>query len=106
MTSTGPVVLLLCKQIEEVHCVKNVHIGSFSGPYFPTFGLNTEIYSISPYTVHIWENPNQKNPEYGHFPCSGRKGDFRPKNAGRVSKTKKSVGIQKTTSVPPIHSQF
>ena len=24
-----------------VHCVKNVRIWSYSGPYFPTFGLNT-----------------------------------------------------------------
>ena len=28
-------------------CVKSVHIRSFSGPYFPTFGLNTERYSVS-----------------------------------------------------------
>ena len=28
-------------------CVKGVRIGSFSGPYFPTFGLNTERYSVS-----------------------------------------------------------
>ena len=29
------------------HCVKNVHIWSFSGLYFPAFGLNTARYSIS-----------------------------------------------------------
>ena len=28
----------------EIHCVKGVHIRSFSGPYFPAFGLNTERY--------------------------------------------------------------
>ena len=33
------------------HCVKSIHIWSFSGPYFPAFGLNTD----------------QKNSEYGHF---------------------------------------
>ena len=27
--------------------VKSVRIWSYSGPYFPTFGLNTERYSIS-----------------------------------------------------------
>ena len=27
-----------------LHCVKSVSIGSFSGPYFPVFGLNTERY--------------------------------------------------------------
>ena len=31
----------------EKHCVKSVHIPSFSGPYFPAFGLNTERYSVS-----------------------------------------------------------
>ena len=29
------------------HCVKHVHIRSFSGPYFPAFGLNKERYSVS-----------------------------------------------------------
>ena len=28
------------------NCVKSVRIRSFSGPYFPAFGLNTEIYSV------------------------------------------------------------
>ena len=28
------------------HCVKSVRIQSYSGPYFPTFGLNTEKYRI------------------------------------------------------------
>ena len=28
--------------IWRYHCVKSVQIRSFSGPYFPTFGLNTE----------------------------------------------------------------
>ena len=29
-----------------IHCVKSVRIWSYSGPYFPTFGVNTERYSI------------------------------------------------------------
>ena len=36
------------------HCVKSVSTRSFSGPYFPPFGLNTD----------------QKNSEYGLFPRS------------------------------------
>ena len=28
-------------------CVKSVRIQSYSGPYFPTFGLNTERYGVS-----------------------------------------------------------
>ena len=27
-------------------CVKSVRIGSYSGPHFPAFGLNTERYSV------------------------------------------------------------
>ena len=27
--------------ITTLHCIKSVHIQSFSGPYFPPFGLNT-----------------------------------------------------------------
>ena len=27
------------------HCVNTVRIQSYSGPYFPSFGLNTERYS-------------------------------------------------------------
>ena len=31
----------------DFHCMKSVQIRSFSGPYFPLFGLNTEIYSAN-----------------------------------------------------------
>ena len=30
----------------ESHYVKSVHIRSYSGPYFPVFGLNTERYGV------------------------------------------------------------
>ena len=39
----------------RAHCVKNVGIWSFSGPY----------------SVRMRENTDQKNSEYGHFQCSG-----------------------------------
>ena len=32
---------------QKYHCVKSVRIRSYSGPHFPTFGLNTERYSVS-----------------------------------------------------------
>ena len=32
---------------KSYHCVKSVCIMTFSGPYFPAFGLNTERYVIS-----------------------------------------------------------
>ena len=31
----------------KVQCVKSVRIWSYSGPYFPAFGLNIERYSVS-----------------------------------------------------------
>ena len=36
--------------------------GVISGPYFPVFGLNTEIYEVgkSPYSVRMQENTDQK----------------------------------------------
>ena len=37
---------------------KSVRIGSFSCPFFPAFGLNTERY---------FENTDQKDSEYGLF---------------------------------------
>ena len=39
----------------------------YSGPYFPGFGLNTEILHISPYSVQMRETVDQNNSEYGHF---------------------------------------
>ena len=48
-------------------CAKIVRIWNFSGQYFPTFVLNTEILRISPYLVQMQENTDQKISEYGHF---------------------------------------
>ena len=33
--------------ITQIHWVKSVRIRSFSDPYFPAFGLNTERYGVS-----------------------------------------------------------
>ena len=36
------------KKIQSfTHCVKSVPIRNYSGPYFPAFGLNTEIFEVS-----------------------------------------------------------
>ena len=57
----------------QIHCVKSVRILSYSGPYFPTFGLNTErseylsIQSISAYSVQMRKNEDQNNSKYEHF---------------------------------------
>ena len=36
-----------CQSLDIMHCMKSVRIRSFSGPYFPAFGLNTDRYSVS-----------------------------------------------------------
>ena len=41
-------------QFDDQHCMKKDHIRSYSHPYFPAFGLNTD----------------QSNSEYGHVLCS------------------------------------
>ena len=33
--------------MSKIHCVKSVCIRSYSGPYFPAFGVNTERYGVS-----------------------------------------------------------
>ena len=38
---------LHCKEITNIHCVNSIQVQSFSGPYFPTFGQNTERYRVS-----------------------------------------------------------
>ena len=40
-------------------------IRSFSGPYFPVFGLN--LLSKSAYSVQMWKNTDQKNSLSGQF---------------------------------------
>ena len=49
-----------------LHYVENVCIQS-SGPYFPAFGMNTDIRSISSYSVRMRENTDHKNSKYGPF---------------------------------------
>ena len=56
--------------------------GVFSGPYFPAFGLNTERYCISPHSVRMRENTDQKNSVFGHYSRS----DILEKNSNRLRK--------------------
>ena len=58
------------------HCVNFVRTRSFSGPYFPAFGLNID----------------QKNSEYGHFSCSVYQRDLRKM---RQAKQIKSTQVYK-----------
>ena len=54
----------------QSHYVKSDRIQSYSGPYFPAFGLNTERYGVSENLVRMREDADQNNSEYGHFSCS------------------------------------
>ena len=51
------ITLIKESQIEHLHCVKSVRIRSFSGPYFPAFGLN------SPYLSVFIPNTQKYGPE-------------------------------------------
>ena len=67
------------------HCVKSVRIRSFSGPYFPAFGLSTERYSVS---LHIQSEcgkmPTRKTPKTDTFHAVEMAPIFdRNKNKGR-----------------------
>ena len=55
----------------KLHCVKSVSIQDFSGPYLS--GVQTEygkILRISPYSVQMWKNMEQKIFEYDKFSSS------------------------------------
>ena len=60
--------------LHHSHCMKNVHIRSYSGPHFSAFGLHTERYSVSlRIQVRMRENADQNNSEYGHLLRSASK---------------------------------
>ena len=46
--------------IRDTHCVKNVRVGSYSGPHFSAFELNTDL-------VRMRENADQNNSKWGYF---------------------------------------
>ena len=52
----------------QLHWVKSVQIRSFSGPYFPAFGLNTERYGVSHYVdIPITEYLSVFSPNAGKY---------------------------------------
>ena len=52
----------------DFHCVKKVHIPTFSGSYFPVFGLNTEIYGVNLRIQSKYRKiQTRKNSVFGHF---------------------------------------
>ena len=47
-----------------IHFVKSVQMQSFSFPYFPVFGLNTDIYSVNTQYISLFSpNAGKYGPE-------------------------------------------
>ena len=51
---------------KSIDCVKSVRIRSFSGPYFPAFGLNTERLSLRIHSEY-GKMPTKKTPNTDTF---------------------------------------
>ena len=52
MVSVNVIAFAVLKRLHNLvsvvfHCVKSVRIWNYSGPYFPTFGLNMEKYGVN-----------------------------------------------------------
>ena len=57
---------------QDKHYVKSIQIRSFSGPYFPAFGLNIEIYGVNLRIQSEYRKiRTRKNSVFGHFSRSG-----------------------------------
>ena len=71
-----------------MHCVKSVYIPNFSGPYFPTFGLNTKRYYV----------PLRIQPECGKIQTrkTPNTDTFRVVMSQEVSHTNKKMQYQNT----------
>ena len=57
------VLSLFCLYSFKYHCAKSIAIQSCCDPYFPVFGLNTEIL----YSTQIRKNTDLKNSVFWHF---------------------------------------
>ena len=78
------------------HCVKYVQIRTFSGPYFPAFGLNTKRYFVSlRIQFKCGEIRTRKNSFFGHFSRSASLAvlSYLPKHSA------------KTTCIYPIYEE-
>ena len=83
------------------HCMKSVCIGIFSGPYFPSFGLNTQRSSLSLCLESKYGgNTDQKKSEYGHFSRSGKVKDM------YFFSGENSLGKRRTAEVNTIQGMF
>ena len=58
--------------MEHSLCEKCLHLEFFRSVFSRIRTECGEMRSISPYSVRMRENTDQKNSEYGHFSCSDR----------------------------------
>ena len=62
------VIFLICEHALREEVCK---YGVFSGPYFPVFGLNTDIYGVNLRIQSEYRKiRTRKNSVFGHFLCS------------------------------------
>ena len=67
-TMTTAFLYLLIHLKFQKHCVKSVQIWNFSGPYFPPFALNTEVYAGNLRIQSNYGNVRtRKNSAFGHI---------------------------------------
>ena len=67
------------------HCVNSVRIQSFSGPSFPAFGLNTEIYRLNfHFQFECWKILTRKLPNMDTFYVVGRLIEWHSQSPGKV----------------------
>ena len=70
---------------------------SFSGPYFPVFGLNAEIYRVNlPIQSEYWKTRTRKNSACGRLSCTVcRLEDFEDLNWIWIEKLKNNLKREK-----------
>ena len=76
--------------LENLHCLKSVRIRSFSGPYFSTFRLNTEIYRVKK-RCGFKDYNAKKNNNVSHNYINSKKIPWVPNIGAKITKKFKKV---------------
>ena len=93
-----------------IHCMKNVRIHSFTGPYFLVFGLNKEIYIVNICIQSEYGKMRiSKNSQFGHVSSSDNSfvscrvlqedGRKKPVTERFMKTVNSAVGIQKVNVI-------
>ena len=88
-------------------CVNNVHIRSFSSPYFPAFGLNSNIYSVNRHIHSEGVNIPEKTPNTGVFyVVRVESKDLRSRYLKPFKSVLEIAPVQTTLEVAPIKKSY